>query len=49
MESTLKRQAESVRDGLERELRELWPAHSLFELTSFHAVTARQQETCEIR
>lgn len=45
MGSTLKRQAESVRDGLERELWEFWPALSLFDLTSFHAVTAGQQET----
>ncbi len=45
---TLKQQAESVRDGLERELRERWPAYSLFELTSFREVRGGEQDAYEI-
>ena len=45
---TLKQQAESVRDGLERALRELWPAYSLFELTSFREVRGDEQNAYEI-
>ncbi len=45
---TLKQRAESVRDGLEQELRELWPNYALFELTSFREVTGGPQHAYEI-
>ena len=47
-DQTLKQQAESVRDGLESELRERWPAYSLFELTSFRAIRAGDQDAYEV-
>ena len=47
-DQTLKQQAESVRDGLESELRERWPAYTLFELTSFRAIRAGDQDAYEV-
>ena len=56
-DETLQEYAESVRDGLEQEVRERWPSFSLFELTSFeglelddqtfHSITYREQESPE--
>lgn len=45
---TLEEQAESVRDGLMDEVRELWPSYSLFELTSFRPVRGGEQDAYEI-
>ena len=45
---TLKQHAESVRDGLEQEVRERWPSYSLFELTSFAEIQAGGQDFYEI-
>lgn len=44
----LKEQAESVRDGLEDELREQWPSYALFELISFRHVPGGEQDAYEI-
>ncbi|MCY3894977.1 MAG: hypothetical protein OXG17_00735 [Chloroflexi bacterium] len=48
LERSLREQAESVRDGLEDELRQLWPSYSLFELTSFRPVRGGEQDAYEI-
>lgn len=45
---TLRQQAESVRDGLEREVRQMWPNYALFELTSFQGVTGGQHHAYQI-
>ena len=45
---TLKQQAETARDGLEEEVRGMWPGYSVFELTSFGEVQAEGRHFYEI-
>ncbi len=46
---TLMELAHSVRDGLEQEIRDQWPTHSLFEFTSLEEVRVGEQLVYELR
>ena len=46
---TLQQQAESIRNGLEREIAQRWPSYSLFEFTSLEEVTVEGRTAYELR